>query len=673
MIAYFPTPYPDELWYSVCARFAERMKFGTETGVMQALYGSRHAIATVDLPHRLGALVSKLPPGHSCTVDAVIERRTFLPYYSPLLTTSTYAKARDWMADSKRASVRVKCGACTNRVRPPKFFRGCPECDRANRKEYGETYWRRLFQLPGVEVCPVHELFLEPSDIRLDPLPNRHKYFSAEAAHLAAKPHAISQKDPAHSILLDLARRVDWLLQQERLNPGLETLHQQYRSLLDVRGFGTRAGSVRMDDLRREVIGFFGPTLLDLLQCGLRNEHGDGWLGHMLRKQNTAVAPLRHLLLLQAMRIELEEFFYPSRFSQVVQSVQRPIGPWMCLNAICEHSGEACITEATPQAPDTNGMKHLLIRCSYCGFAHVVPESASSPTRATRVIDYGAVWKKCLKRQWADSTITLRQMARKLGVDPKTVKQRAAELGLNFPRQGKRPVTKRGLYVAKGPDKSKLLDEHRLSWSNLRSKRPTAGTKELRQDSPALYAWLYRNDRAWLAKHCPPRKKPKSNCSHVDWAKRDENLAGQIATVAAHIKNRTGAPRRVTVTAIGRALGKQSLFEAALSKLPLTRSVINSVLESGEDFAIRRIHSSALKLRSTLGSFPRWRLVQAAGLHYRHEHHPRIKTALDYETRPYARVMILKDEALLVTKSEKSPDNILTKNASHTQNRIDHH
>src|SRR5690348_12782695 len=103
MIAYFPDPYPDELWYSVCARFSERMHFGTETGVMQALYGRRHAIATIDLPLRLRALVNQLPRGHTCTVDAIIDQHTFLPYCSPFLRTSTYVAVRRLMGDGSKS------------------------------------------------------------------------------------------------------------------------------------------------------------------------------------------------------------------------------------------------------------------------------------------------------------------------------------------------------------------------------------------------------------------------------------------------------------------------------------------------------------------------------------------------------------------------------------------
>ncbi len=93
---------------------------------------------------------------------------------------------------------------------------------------------------------------------------------------------------------------------------------------------------------------------------------------------------------------------------------------------------------------------------------------------------------------------------------------------------------------------------------------------------------------------------------------------------------------------IGRALGKQSLFEAALAKLPLTQSVITQVIESGVDFAVRRVNLAAARLRQTEGAFPRWKLVRAAGLHYRLERLPRVKQALDYEVRPPANVIILR-------------------------------
>jgi len=640
MIGYFPQPYDDELWYSLCARYSERMRFGTETGVMLALYGRRHAVATVDLPHRLLAVSSQLPPGHMCTTSHIIDHLTFLPYYGPFLTTESYAVARRLMEDGTKPSVRVRCGACTNRVRPPKYFRSCAACDRENHEKHGETYWRRLFQLPGVEVCVKHGVFLEPSDIRLDPLPNRHKYFSANSTRRATTAHPIDSKNPAHVTLAELVGDVEWLLRQEHLNPGLEALHARYRCVLAERGFATKAGSIRMSEVRQLVLARYGHKLLQLLQSDLPDDKGDGWVGQLLRKPNNAVAPLRHLLLLRALEVDLKQFFFPSTPKPVTDLHPPDDGRWPCLNPVCNQHGKFVVEKVERQGPDQNGNPHLIITCPFCGFSYQVRDVPERPTKATRVVNYGPKWTDMLKQQWADSSITLRQMSKTLGVDPKTVKQRAAELGLKFPRKGKRPVTRRGLYVAVRRDKAAKFESDRRAWLDLGEKNPTCGTKQLRSLAPALYSRLYRNDRLWLAEHAPARKPPVAGKAHVDWVGRDEELAGQIATVAAHIKHGPGKPKRVTVTAIGRALGKQSLFEAALAKLPFTHSVIKSVLESGEDFAVRRVHAAAQQLRLLGAAFPRWKLVRAAGLHYRMERQLQVKAALDYEIRSPVTVII---------------------------------
>lgn len=656
MIGYFPEAMPDELWYSACARFTDRMSFGTETGPMLALHGSRYAVASVDLPLRLCATLSQLPAGHPCTVDTVIDCHTLLPFYGPFLLTTRYQEVRRYMEDGSKSSARVRCGACTNRVRPPKFFRSCPECDRLNREKFGETHWRRLFQLPGVEVCPIHAIFLEPSDLRLDPLSDRHTYRSAESRHLGTMVHSIDRQDPNHQSLLNLANDSDWLLGQEHLNPGLDFIKRRYREVLTENGYATRIGSVRMDDLRRHVVGFYGPSLLDSLQCGLPPESGDGWLGNLLRKANTAAAPLRHLLLLRALGVGLERFFFPKRFTKTSTGVSNPSGPWACLNPVCVRHGEFSISRAEEQPADRNGANHLAVRCPHCGFAYQVKNGEEAPTRANRVIDYGPIWTDTLKKKWADSKFTLRQIASALGTDPKTIKNWAAKLGLRFPRAGKRPVTRRGLYVPQRRDRESSIQIHRKAWVDLRRQMPKAGTKEIRSRAPGVYAWLYRNDRSWLEQHRPRRLPPAVTLVHVDWPKRDMELAGSIATAVHRLKNPHAKPQRVTITAIGRALGKQALFEAAMAKLPLTQSVIDGHVESLEDFAVRRVHMAAARLREAERVYPRWRLVRAAGLHHRLTLLPRVKSSLDLEMRPFVAVTVIPDSEPNLPEDIQAPD-----------------
>jgi hypothetical protein len=166
-------------------------------------------------------------------------------------------------------------------------------------------------------------------------------------------------------------------------------------------------------------------------------------------------------VLLTALDVDSEQFFTTGQPEQPAQVAPTPASPWPCLNPVCEQRDTPTLNQAERQAPDSNGTVHLIIRCLQCGFAYRLRDGDEMPVRATHVVDSGPTWKNLLRQQWGDTSITLRQMAKMLGVDPKTVKQRAIDLGLRFPRPGKRPVTKRGLYVPKRRDHAKRLKDHR--------------------------------------------------------------------------------------------------------------------------------------------------------------------------------------------------------------------
>ena len=43
---------------------------------------------------------------------------------------------------------------------------------------YGETYWRRVHQAPGVFICPKHETVLEETMVSVK-IQNQHEFFVA--------------------------------------------------------------------------------------------------------------------------------------------------------------------------------------------------------------------------------------------------------------------------------------------------------------------------------------------------------------------------------------------------------------------------------------------------------------------------------------------------------------
>lgn len=72
------------------------------------------------------------------------------------------------------------------------------------------------------------------------------------------------------------------------------------------------------------------------------------------------------------------------------------------------------------------------------------------------------------------------------------------------------------------------LAVHRGAWINLRQRFPLLSINELRRKHPALYAWLHRNDRAWLDTQAAQIPKPVRCYRHVDWDTRDDCLLRQV-------------------------------------------------------------------------------------------------------------------------------------------------
>jgi len=346
------------------------------------------------------------------------------------------------MASGEKSNLPIRCGLCACRVRLPRLFRTCPVCDQEVRERFGETYWRRLFQLPGVEVCPVHEVFLEDSDVGLQPLFNRHRFFAAERAKLGLSARPIDSQNREHSILLQLARATAWLLEQSQWNPRPDRIRTRYIELLRRRDLVTLNGSVRMDLLKREVEKHFGSALLQRLQTPISNDDKAGWLGRLLRNQRTTVAPLRHLLLMNFLGANAEQIFDPL---SPYFTTPKP-EPWPCLNPVCD-SFHKHVIEQQREAYQKKAKRIVrLFSCPTCSYTYAVYNWDQPVTKPAYIHEFGDLWLSRLKEMWLDRHVSVRAMAQKLDVDSKTVKRYAMELGLGFPRRAIRTATANDLY-----------------------------------------------------------------------------------------------------------------------------------------------------------------------------------------------------------------------------------
>lgn len=77
----------------------------------------------------------------------------------------------------------------------------------------------------------------------------------------------------------------------------------------------------------------------------------------------------------------------------------------------------------------------------------------------------------------------------------------------------------------------------------------------------------------------------------------DAPLAKEVAVAAEELREMPGGHTRITTKAIGKKIGKLTLLEHHLKKLPLTLQVINQVAETHDEYAIRRVERAKKHFR----------------------------------------------------------------------------
>lgn len=616
MIGCFPDPYPDELLYSVCARYCERVQYPNKKGIIRELFGDEAAIAIVNLPSNLRNLTSALPHGSPYTVERLINQHTLLPFFTPFLDPKQFQQIWADMEGPRGPSIHMRSGLMASVVQPLEWLRFCPECAQQDKQRFSEFYWHRLHQIPGVEICPHHQVRLVESQVRVKNPTTRHEFITAEQGIKLPKSLAYTLKDPHQEILLKIAQNAAWLLDKHISPPGLTILLKRYRELLAERDLATYNGRVRASKLLEDFKRFYPNDLLQRLQCEIDTDSEHSWLLRLVRSPKGSQHTLRHLLLIQFLGHNAESFFkLPKQF--------KPFGtrPWPCLNRTAEHFRQSIIEKCEITYSQEHGKPIGTFYCN-CGFIY----SRTGPDRTeedrlciTKIKAFGSIWENTLRQLWEDPAVSLRGMARQLSVDPTTVKLHAAALSLDFPRQSKRQTNQSQRKLVGSESKKQeipetSLENYRLEWLNARKNNPEAGRSILRKQFQRVYTWLRRHDREWLETHLPALQIKNPPSARVDWENRDSELCESVKIVAASLYSNLEKPKQVTTAAIARELGQLALIQKHLDKLPQTAKILENLVESREAFAIRRINW-VVNCYFQEGICPqRWQLVRRAGL-----------------------------------------------------------
>lgn len=177
MISYFPTPYEDELWYSVLSRYHARSgNIGVARTNME-LFENEGVHPSVFFANRdFGGIFGRLPKGMLDKL-AAYRKHTMIPYVLRFVGENRKQEVRAHVLEGKQGST----GNSLFSMPGNQYMRYCPRCSQEDEERHGELYWHCAHQIRLMPLCPVHGCCLEDSIVEVNAALGRKYVFPTRA------------------------------------------------------------------------------------------------------------------------------------------------------------------------------------------------------------------------------------------------------------------------------------------------------------------------------------------------------------------------------------------------------------------------------------------------------------------------------------------------------------
>ena len=474
MIGFVPKLAPGELLWSALARACD-----ASGEITRLMLRGRPYVSTYLFPRGL-TLLSDLSGHPDWDPEALINQQSVFPYF--LGQSENFDNA---LTDAIRG---VECGypsRCVNNLvgKTLHFDRlgVCPDCFAESLEKFGFSYVHREHQLPGVICCAKHNSWLHFS---IDP-PHR-------LSVTAIKPHPYPKPETSisKSLALRIAHQSKNILEKQTPEISAENLKSM---MVDLGWISPNCTLIDNRLLEQWSKTYPEELMVELgAQFSLNRQHLKNLVSAVLN-EDRPVHPLWRILLeslvLCAAASDPQFDLFGDRRGDFMH----------CPNPLCELKQAVRL-----------GHEQICPNCSYHWWV--------SRKRAVvgRVIDRGSAWKRELKRLLDEKT-PLKKIAKGLKASPENIKREALELG--YAAIWKKPK-QRHEYTTSVLD----IQAARGEWQQFITSDTELSRKELRALAPALWKWLYRNDRAWLEQNQPPARAAGRSASDNQSLFKEETL-----------------------------------------------------------------------------------------------------------------------------------------------------
>jgi len=306
MLNFFPTLNEDELLISAICRYKIRCGFRNRRSLERSVYGDINVTRSAILPLNVEAIVEKHPPTSKVDSNELILKHTLYPFYTAYLSMELSTQIYRIMRSGNGVAIERMLGFPSSPVKPSSYLKYCPLCYQEDLNVLGESYWRRLHQVPGVFYCLDHKVLLKTSDVLI--IDGRiSDYITATDACSNSEvndsfPQTVKEQN------LKYVKAVNYLLKSNMTRKSLAFVNSFYIDRLREQGFTSKNGSIYLDKLLKAFINHFSPEYLELMQSSIMKKENT-WLRRFVNNNGKNRSPLRHLLLHGFLNIEPVDLF----------------------------------------------------------------------------------------------------------------------------------------------------------------------------------------------------------------------------------------------------------------------------------------------------------------------------------------------------------------------------
>lgn len=562
MLNFFTDPYEDEILYSSLARYHYYSGNVSMRETLIQVFGDGNALPSIYVPCRLEYLANQLE-NEVYTSEYLISMHTILPYYLSFMDQKKQRQVLNAVRGNGGQRLFTLIGMAAGGICRKTGLYYCPQCAIKDIKRYGEAYFHRIHQIEGILVCDSHGCRLKEYPLAKEKL-SRIEYVKFDIKNVGLEQLDYDQEihngniddKNLESKLHEVAKAARYIINHDLSKFDNGKVHENITYWLANKGYLTINGRVRQNDFCHELFNFHGERLLDVLECSFDLHLDYSWPREAVRRPDKAIHPVRYILLALFLCGSVEGLFYPSQRKKV-KSLEMT------------NSQEIGTKE----------------RCKI----------------------YDEEWDKLLIKA-LEIGGSLRDIARRMDCDPKTVVKHTHMLGITNILNSNMKV-----YIPK--DKQQEVD-YSVDADDIRryvKENPECTRTQVHKLLCRQYMRLYKHQRELLYSVLPDRGKQIPTVKEkVNWSIRDVEILEKAKKAYSRLRF-TQEPIRISFSRIIKEIRYSSL-RFYIDKLPMTKKFIQSITESVEDFQLRRVDYTCYQLYEQKGTFEKWEVMRIAGL-----------------------------------------------------------